>query len=913
MMNKENAQITVLTSKRPRVLTKKISLAADGKVIKEPSAQLYEGQARVVNIQSMQEFSDVLQDLKCNQALVYGTPKGELSTAEVVTKDVYESLKEKQGVITRSKDHFAWPTGKGIMMFDYDPDEAALCMEEVLDVLYKVCPEIKDTDHVWWTSSSSNIFNDETGERLSGVTGQRVYLMVEDATDIERAAKVIAQKLWLAGYGKVKISQSGTLLERVSFDMSVYQPSRLDFAAGASTNTPLSQKRGNPILKKGTKLALNTKTYLPDLNASDLKNVEVTKIAQKTHAESDASKVKKQFTAQLVMKVAKKFDDLDQDTIKEQVEKALESSVLPPYWPLYVLRGDSIVEVDVETVLAEKFTFHECLCLDPVDPDYDDRRLVGKLYLHQNPPCIHSFARGGHNYILNRYRHQISLPGRLNPATNQTIDILQESQEVFCYGTTLVQPINKKLVNVDRISLKYILSGIIQYKNKHGECDPSNDLTDSVYSVAKKLNINPITGFVDHPVIDSALRLFGTQGYDENMKLLGRFDADDFDYCDAKLSNKDILYHLERIQAPFTEFDLAGPDDKSVLLGAVFSAVLRQILPTCPVFGFDAPMQGSGKTLLAETIAIIASGMKAPALAPGRSDYDEEFRKRLLTLLLEGEKVCLFDNIVGEFDSASFAAAITSEVFQDRILKTSTSPKVLVKTLFLITGNNLRFTGDMTRRVLKARLEPKDDKLTQRTYSFDPTIVAKENRNAIISSVLSLINHWKQCGKPEAPGTMTSFNDWDVLVRQPLAFIARELPQTGLVDLLDVSSRQQADSGDKESLIALLHALVECFGEGKRFKAKDVFSAFNGNRPNSLEDAILVFERRENLQSSQHIGKLLRGFVLRYVDGMVLKAKGASGSLSYWVEFSDEKHRPEVAESGSHPPALRVNHASAFH
>jgi hypothetical protein len=77
---------------------------------------------------------------------------------------------------------------------------------------------------------------------------------------------------------------------------------------------------------------------------------------------------------------------------------------------------------------------------------------------------------------------------------------------------------------------------------------------------------------------------------------------------------------------------------------------VRQVLSTCPAFGFDALMQGSGKTLLAETIAIITSGTKASAIAPGQTDYDEEFRKRLTALFLKGEKAYLFDNIVGQFD-----------------------------------------------------------------------------------------------------------------------------------------------------------------------------------------------------------------------------------------------------------------------
>jgi hypothetical protein len=93
-----------------------------------------------------------------------------------------------------------------------------------------------------------------------------------------------------------------------------------------------------------------------------------------------------------------------------------------------------------------------------------------------------------------------------------------------------------------------------------------------------------------------------------------------------------------RLFEPFTEFSLSGLNDKSILIAAILAEVVRQTLSICPAFGFDAPMQGSGKTLLAETTSIIGSGEKSSALAPGNSNYGDEFRIRLLTLLIEGNK-----------------------------------------------------------------------------------------------------------------------------------------------------------------------------------------------------------------------------------------------------------------------------------
>jgi len=904
------AQLTVLSSQSPKVLTKQILLDDEGNMVKIPSAHLTRGNAEVVEIQSMQEFSELLQDLEDSQALVYGVPKGSLSQAKVVTKKAFSALSDTKDVITRSNDHFEWPSTAGIMMFDYDPDDTVLDQEAVLNVLYTACPAIKDVDHLWWTSSSSNIVNSNTGQQLSGLEGQRVYIMVKNASDIPRAAKVIEQQLWLAGHGHFKISKSGSLLERVTFDMSVYQPSLLDFASGASTTFPLDQNRGKPALIKGTNSVLDTRAFLSDLDAAKLKQVNICKLGVEAVAKNDATKVKGQYIAEMSQKLKANNNCLEDAVMPEIIEDVMSTRALPTYWPLHVWTGDALVEVTVETVLNNTFDYHESLCLDPIEPDYDGGRLVGKLYLDQKQPILHSFARGGQPFKLIDDVPEIFLTGCLSEATNMSLDILEQKGAAYTYGGALAAPKAGKLVNLSRIRMKLLLSSLIDFKGLKGYCDPTSDLAEGVMCEGADRNINPVKGFVDHPIIDASLRSFQKQGYDRTMQILGRFDHTKFDVIDQKLTDDEVFFHLARIYKPFTGFVLASADDKSVLMAAIFSAVVRQVLPTCPAFGFDAPMQGSGKTLLAETIAIITSGVKASAIAPGGTNYDEEFRKRLMALFLKGDKAYLFDNIVGIFDSPSLAAALTNEVYEDRILQHSKTVKTHVKALFMFTGNNLRFSGDMSRRVLTVRLRPDDANLAQREYKFDPTVEAKQTRKQIISSVLSLINHWKHCGQPRQPGTMTSFSEWDTLVRQPLALIAAQLPQSGLVDVLDVSVRQQDSSNDKEALIALLIALASGFGVNQRFKAGEVHNRYKVSDHNDVADAILAFRTRDQLQSSQKIGILLREFVDRNVDGLVLRSSKASGSLSYKVELTDDTHKLSIQLLSARPYDLIASNDS---
>ena len=97
---------------------------------------------------------------------------------------------------------------------------------------------------LWWPSASSHICDAETGEDLTGLRGQRIYLMVREAGDIPRAGAVLVDRFWAAGHGRIAVSAAGAALERCPVDGSVWQPERLDFAAGAVCGEGLVQRRG---------------------------------------------------------------------------------------------------------------------------------------------------------------------------------------------------------------------------------------------------------------------------------------------------------------------------------------------------------------------------------------------------------------------------------------------------------------------------------------------------------------------------------------------------------------------------------------------------------------------------------------------------------------------------------------------
>jgi hypothetical protein len=95
-------------------------------------------------------------------------------------------------------------------------------------------------------SASSHIYTKD-GKCLKGDGGKRVYVLVDNARDIERVGLCVFERLFLES-GRFEFSKDGKQLARGLVDKSVWQPSRLDFASGAALSGDLEQRRTFKVL-----------------------------------------------------------------------------------------------------------------------------------------------------------------------------------------------------------------------------------------------------------------------------------------------------------------------------------------------------------------------------------------------------------------------------------------------------------------------------------------------------------------------------------------------------------------------------------------------------------------------------------------------------------------------------------------
>ena len=221
-------KISIFTNNKG-LMTKYITRNGDS-ILKTPAADLYEGLCEVITVSGLRGLSTTIKALKPNQAITYGVPNIQSSVPIPVTT----KAKVADGAIARSGECMMWSDGVGILMLDYDPRTGTLPLspDDLVEAVRAAVPELKRVEMLWTPSASSCIRSDD-GVVDTGIGGQRLYILVDNASDIPELGANIFDRTVLAGHAYILIDKAGRMHERSLIDASVWQPERLDFAAGA--------------------------------------------------------------------------------------------------------------------------------------------------------------------------------------------------------------------------------------------------------------------------------------------------------------------------------------------------------------------------------------------------------------------------------------------------------------------------------------------------------------------------------------------------------------------------------------------------------------------------------------------------------------------------------------------------------
>ncbi|MGI6137663.1 MAG: bifunctional DNA primase/polymerase [Candidatus Hydrogenedentales bacterium] len=231
------------------------------------------------------------------------------------------------------------------------------------------------------------------------------------------------------------------------------------------------------------------------------------------------------------------------------------------------------------------------------------------------------------------------------------------------------------------------------------------------------------------------------------------------DYTQLELMPVDEAMHwlLEEL---LVDFPFASAADKANALAHLLLLFMRDMIPgPTPLFAIEAPTPGTGKSLLAECFSIIAMGDKVAPCSFGNDD--EELRKHLTARLIDGPQLVMFDNLPAKrlIDRPSLAAVLTTTSWSDRILGRSETASFPISCVWTATGNNIQWSEELARRIVRIRIVAAVEKPWQRkTFKHDPLIPwVQANRLHLAGACISIIQNWIDTGQALAATRMGSF------------------------------------------------------------------------------------------------------------------------------------------------------------
>jgi hypothetical protein len=323
---------------------------------------------------------------------------------------------------------------------------------------------------------------------------------------------------------------------------------------------------------------------------------------------------------------------------------------------------------------------------------------------------------------------------------------------------------------------------------------------------------------------------------------------------------------------------------RAACLAGLLTALVRFAIPgPCPLFVFDANCPGTGKSLLTDIIALIATGR-----AMSRTtfpDEEAELRKRITSIALAGDQLMLFDNIAqgSPFGGAALDAALTATTWRDRVLgRSEMSAELPLLTVFYATGNNMILRGDMQRRVIPCRLETQEEKPEERGDFKYPHLLehVRIHRPRLVNDALTILRAFATAGRPQAAlPSFGSYEGWSRWIRQAVFWVMG-------VDPCATREKIRAADPALSNLAVLLEGWAELPGGKTGLSVAEALCILNDpNQPGqftTLREALMEWSRNDKLPSVGAIGYKLRSFRKRVVDSRMLEADVGHGKIHRW-------------------------------
>ena len=399
--------------------------------------------------------------------------------------------------------------------------------------------------------------------------------------------------------------------------------------------------------------------------------------------------------------------------------------------------------------------------------------------------------------------------------------------------------------------------------------------SDYIIQMRGRYRARPLTGIARVPYMRDNGEIVAGEGYNA---LTGVFH-DRALALDVPSSptRREALRATVKLLKPFAHYKFEDRRvGRNLVLAAVLTALVRSFLPTAPMFIVKGAMAGTGKGQIARAIARLALDSTPVFMTWGHND--EEFQKRLDTMLLASPAMLVIDNANGKLLRGDTLEMVISEgTATIRHFGKLEGATVRNRSFLMATGNNLSISGDMIRRAVVIDVLPRSGSPERDLFPFTPEDYVREHRTELLDAAYTLMRAYRLAGmpQPELPSA-GSFPQWERQVRDLVYWLLG-------YDLTEQFEKNKIADPHRQNDAALLAALHGKHGS-KPFKAADVEqdvttvqSAKKGYGPAPSTEATAIHAAVEDVWggrqfNSKSFGIWARGNENAFVDGFKLTA-----------------------------------------
>ena len=534
------------------------------------------------------------------------------------------------------------------------------------------------------------------------------------------------------------------------------------------------------------------------------------------------------------------------------------------------------------------------------------KEFVKKLR-EQNPDLDEDWFRDNHEEAI------VISGGALNEAVLKAETVLINTDELkyFCRGSDLVKPVQfekLKIAGLERADESVVVQPVSPYTiirdvNECAKCinEKGNPTTFTANLAAHVLDrvragqaaYRPLDMVTSSPVLLPDGTVLAKPGYSNGILFVG--EAQEYPSVPESPTQGDAKSALRKFEAVYREFpfvrdskeDWRATPSYATVLASILGIVARPALTTVPLIGVSANTPGTGKTKIVESAVIAAVGHKPTVVS---FSGEEEFSKALVPLLREGDRATLIDNVSIPLTGDMLCSVLTSEEHRARILGQSEQVRLLNKTTFFATGNNLAIQGDLTRRAAQVELDANCERPEQRKFDFDPVILAQKLHSELCIAALTALRAYILAGKPWLldRAVMGSFEEWDRLVCGCLVWCGFADPA--------LTARQVIESDpERESNLELYNTWYDTY-----------------NAPVSLTQIVTDKKPVYDILAGgaewnpRAVGRRLRKLDKRTIEGLKLASTSPRDGYRRYYVTKNGKFNPEA----KWPPRVQVGSAT---